>query len=177
MGQELGGKRNSSLKGSSHRASHAAEGKAKVGYEDSEIQRRDPTVMRGSKKLWNVLLPSSSVSRQGDRSREEPVTTERSPTGSDSLSVEEVAEVGSLLFQGGSEEGTTPTEEIEEQRNTPRVPFMSKEKEKMRNNAIGEDGEGVKGFVGYSHSGSSVSDHPSYHANGEKGLILGGTVE
>ena len=131
-------------------------------------------MMRGSKKLWNVLLPSSSVSRQGDRSREEPVTTERSPTGSDSLSVEEVAEVGSLLFQGGSEEGTTPTEEIEEQRNTPRVPFMSKEKEKMRNNAIGEDGEGVKGFVGYSHSGSSVSDHPSYHANGEKGLIFGG---
>ncbi|RVW76018.1 hypothetical protein CK203_055322 [Vitis vinifera] len=130
--------------------------------------------MRGSKKLWNVLLPSSSVSRQGDRSREEPVTTERSPTGSDSLSVEEVAEVGSLLFQGGSEEGTTPTEEIEEQRNTPRVPFMSKEKEKMRNNAIGEDGEGVKGFVGYSHSGSSVSDHPSYQRTEKKGLSLGG---
>ena len=100
--------------------------------------------------------------------------TERSPTGSDTLSVEEVAEVGSLLFQGGSEEGMTPTEEIEEQRNTPRVPFMSKEKEKMRNNAIGEDGEGVKGLVGYSHSGSSVSDHPSYHANGEKRLIFGG---
>ena len=82
--------------------------------------------------------------------------------------------MGSLLFQGGSEEGTTSTEEIEEQRNTPRVPFISKEKVKERNNAIEEDGAGVKGFVGYSHSGSSVSDHPSYHANGEKGLIFGG---
>ena len=68
MGQELGGKQNISLKCPSHRASHAAKGKAKVGCEDSEIQRRDPTVMHGSKKLWNVLLPSSSVSRQGDRS-------------------------------------------------------------------------------------------------------------
>ena len=158
MGQESGGKQNKSWKGPTHRASHAAKGKAKVGYDDFELQRREPTVMRGSKKLWNVLLPSSSESRQGDRSREKPVTAERSPTGSDSLLVEEVAEVGSLLFQGGSEEGTTPTEEIEEQRNTPRVPFMSKEKEKMRNNAIGEEGEGVKGFVGYSHSGSSVAD-------------------
>ncbi|RVW90164.1 putative mitochondrial protein [Vitis vinifera] len=112
---------NRSWKGPTHRASHAAKGKAKVGYEDSELQRRETTVMRGSKKLWNVLLPSSSESRQGDRSREKPVTAERSPTGSDSLSVEVVAEVGSLLFQGGSEEGTMPTKEIEEQRNTPRV--------------------------------------------------------
>ncbi|RVW19550.1 putative ribonuclease H protein [Vitis vinifera] len=112
MGQESGVSK-TVVKGPSHRASHAAKGKAK------------PTRRSKPRK---------------------PVTAERSPTGSDSLSVEEVAEVGSLLFQGGSEEGMTPTEEIEEQRNTPRVPFMSKEKEKMRNNAIGEDGEGVKGF-------------------------------
>ncbi|RVW33139.1 putative ribonuclease H protein [Vitis vinifera] len=51
-----------------------------------------------------------------------------------------------------------------------RAPFLSKGKEKMRNIAIGEDGAGVKGFVGCSHSGSSVSDHPSYPANKEKGL-------
>ncbi|KAL6337229.1 hypothetical protein AAG906_036543 [Vitis piasezkii] len=114
-----------------------------VGYDDSELQRREPTVMRGSKKLWNVLLPSSSESRQGDRSREKPVTAERSPTGSDSRSVEEVAEVGSLLKRNA-------------------------------NNDIGEDGEGVKGFVGYSHSGSSVAVLPSYHENREKGLIYGG---
>ncbi|RVW93493.1 Transposon TX1 uncharacterized 149 kDa protein [Vitis vinifera] len=136
MGQESGGKQNRSWKGPTHRASHAAKGKAKVGYDDSELQRREPTVMRGSKKLWNVLLPSSSESRQGDRSREKPVTAKRSPTGSDSLSVEEGAEVGSILFQGGSEEGMTPTEEIEEQRNTLRwffsrgSSFLSREQRK-----------------------------------------------
>ncbi|RVW77753.1 hypothetical protein CK203_050347 [Vitis vinifera] len=177
LGQESGGQQNRSRQGPTHRASLAAKGKAKVGYDDSELQRREPTVMRGSKKLWNVLLPSSSESRQGDRSREKPVTAERSPSGSDSLSVEEVAEVGSILLQGGPEEGMKPSEEIEEQRNTPRVPFMSKEKERMRNNVIGEDGEGGKGFAGYSHSGSSVADHPSYHENREKGLIGGGTAD
>ncbi|RVW86192.1 hypothetical protein CK203_046067 [Vitis vinifera] len=55
-----------------------------------------------------------------------------------------------------------------------RAPFLSKGKEKMRNIAIGEDGAGVKGFVGCSHSGSSVSDHPSYPANREKGLNFDG---
>ena len=56
--------------------------------------------------------------------------TERSPTGSDTLRLEEAAEAGSQLFQGCSEEGTTPTEEIAEQRNILKAPFMSKEKEK-----------------------------------------------
>ena len=55
-----------------------------------------------------------------------------------------------------------------------RAPFLSKGKEKMRNIAIGEDGASVKGFVGCSHSGSSVSDHPSYPANKEKGLNFEG---
>ncbi|RVW96282.1 LINE-1 retrotransposable element ORF2 protein [Vitis vinifera] len=114
---------------------------------DGQESGGKPTVMRGSKKLWNVLLPSSSESRQGDRSREKPVTAERSPTGSDSLSVEEVAEVG--------------------------ISFVSRGEGGNAHNAIGEDGEGVKGFVGYTHSGSSVADHPSYHENREKGLIFG----
>ena len=174
MGQELGGKQDRLSKGPSHRATHSAKGKAKVGYEESENQRRGSTVKCGSKKLWNVLLPSSSACRQGDRSRGEPFMTERSPTGSDTLPLEEAAEAGSQLFQGCSEEGTTPTEEIAEQRNILKAPFMSKEKEKMRNNAIRENGAGVKGFAGYSRSGSSVSDHPSYPANREKGLIFEG---
>ena len=174
LGQEMGGKQDRLSKGPSHRATHSAKGKAKVGYEESENQRRGFAVKCGSKKLWNVLLPSSSACRQGDRSRGEPLTTERSPTGSDTLPLEEASEAGSQLVQGCSEEGTTPTEEIEEQRNILRAPFMSKEKEKMRNNAIGEDRAGVKGFAGYPHSGSSVSDHPSYPANKEKGLIFEG---
>ena len=88
--------------------------------------------------------------------------------------MEEASEAGLQLVQGCSEEGTTPTEEIAEQRNILRAPFMSKKKEKMRINAIREDGASVKGFVGYSHSGSSVSDHPSYPANKEKRLIFEG---
>ncbi|RVW63565.1 hypothetical protein CK203_062462 [Vitis vinifera] len=130
MGQELGGKQNISLKCPSHRASHAAKGKAKVGCEDSEIQRRDPTGDAWFKEAVDVLLPSSSRYSFSGRSRRSGIS----------------------FVSRGSEEGTTPTEEIEEQRNTPRVPFMSKEKEKMRNNAIGEDGEGVKGFVSAHHT-------------------------
>ncbi|KAL6321948.1 hypothetical protein AAG906_035857 [Vitis piasezkii] len=170
----MGGKQDRLSKGPSHRATHSAKGKEKVGYEESENQRRGFVVKCGSKKLWNVLLPSSSACRQGDRSRGEPLTTERSPIGSDTLPLEEASEAGLQLVQGCSEEGTTPTEEIAEQRNILRAPFMSKEKEKMCINAIGEDGAGVKGFAGYSHSGSSVSDHPSYPANKEKGLIFEG---
>ncbi|RVW83327.1 LINE-1 retrotransposable element ORF2 protein [Vitis vinifera] len=44
----------------------------------------------------------------------------------------------------------------------------------MRNIAKGEDGVGFKGFVGCSHSGSSVMDHPSYPATREKGLNFEG---
>ena len=61
-----------------------------------------------------------------------------------------------------------------EQRNLLRAPFLSKGKEKMRNIAKGEDGVGFKGFVGCSHSGSSVMDHPSYPATREKGLNFEG---
>ena len=78
------------------------------------------------------------------------------------------------MVQGYSEEGTTSTKGNVEQRNLLRAPFLSKGKEKMRNIAIGEDGAGVKAFVGCSHSGSSVSDHPSYPANREKGLNFEG---
>lgn len=170
----MGGKQDKFSKGPSHRATHSAKGKAKVGYEESENQRRGFAVKCSSKMLWNVLLPSSSACRQGDRSRREPLTTERSPTCSDTLPLEDTSEAGTQLVQGCSEEGTTPTKEIAEQRNILRAPFMSKEKEKTRNIAIGKDGAGVKGFVGCSHSGSSVSDHPSYPANREKGLIFEG---
>ncbi|RVW97613.1 hypothetical protein CK203_046533 [Vitis vinifera] len=173
LGQEMGGKQDKFSKGPSHRATHSAKGKAKVGYEESENQQRGFAVKCGSKMLWNVLLPSSSACRQGDRSRREPLTTERSPTGSDTLPLEDTSEAGTQLVQGCSEEGMTPTKEIVEQRNILRAPFMSKEKEKTRNIAIGKDRAGVKGFVGCSHSGSSVSDHP-YPANREKGLIFEG---
>ena len=97
MGQELGGKQDRLSKGPSHRATHSAKGKAKVGYKESENQRKGSTVKCGSKKLWNVLLPSSSACRQGDRSREEPFTTERSPTGSDTLPLEDAFEAGTQL--------------------------------------------------------------------------------
>ena len=128
----------------------------------------------GLKKLWNVLIPSSSTCRQGDRSRREPLTTERSLSGSDTLPLEDVFEARTQLVQGCYEEGTTPTKENAKQMNILKAPFLSKEKEKMRNIAIGGDGAGFKGFVGCSHSGSSVSDHPSYPANREKGLIFEG---
>ena len=173
LGQEMGDKQDRLSKGPSHRATHSTKGKEKVGYEESENQRRGFAVKCGSNKLWNVLLPSSSAYRQGDRSRGEPLTTERLPIGSDTLPLEETSKAGLQLVQGCSDEGTTPTEEIAEQRNILRASFMSKEKEKMCINAIGEDGAGVKVFAGYSHSGFSVSDHP-YLANREKGLIFEG---
>ncbi|RVX23734.1 hypothetical protein CK203_000114 [Vitis vinifera] len=65
----------------------------------------------GLKKLWNVLIPSSSTCRQGDRSRREPLTTERSLSGSDTLPLEDVFEARTQLVQGCYEEGTTPTKE------------------------------------------------------------------
>ena len=78
------------------------------------------------------------------------------------------------MVQGCSEEGTTPTKEKAEQRNLLRASFQSKGKEKMRNTAKGGDIAGFKGFVGCSHSGSSVTDHLSYLATKEKGLNFEG---
>ena len=78
------------------------------------------------------------------------------------------------MVQGYSEEGTTSTKENAEQRNLLRAPFQSKGKEKMCNTAKGGDGAGFKGFVGCSHSGSSVTDHLSYPATREKGLNFEG---
>ncbi|RVW33138.1 hypothetical protein CK203_094827 [Vitis vinifera] len=97
LGQEKEGKQDRFSKGPSHRATHSAKGKATVGYEDSENQRRGSAVKCGSKKLWNVLLPSSSACRQGDRSRREPLTTERSPPGSNTLPLEDASEAGTQL--------------------------------------------------------------------------------
>ena len=122
----------------------------------------------GLKKLWNVLIPSSSTCRQGDRSQREPLTTERSLSGSDTLPLEDVFEARTQLVQGCYEEGTTPTKENAKQMNILKAPFLSKEKEKMRNIAIGGDEAGFTGFVGCFHSGSSVSDHPSYPTNRRK---------
>ncbi|RVW51807.1 hypothetical protein CK203_085728 [Vitis vinifera] len=85
----------------------------------------------GSRKLWNALFPSSSVCQQGDRSRSEPLTTERLTPVSDTLPLEDVSEARTRLVQGCSEEGTTPTKENTEQRNLLRAPFQSKGKEKM----------------------------------------------
>ncbi|RVW66743.1 hypothetical protein CK203_063543 [Vitis vinifera] len=86
-------------------------GKVKSGHEDPENQQRDSAMKRGSRKLWNALLPSSSVCRQGDRSRSEPLTTERSTLLSDTLLMEDGFEAGTQLVQGCSEEGTTPRKE------------------------------------------------------------------
>ena len=129
---------------------------------------------RSSRKLWNALLPSSSVCRQGNRSRSEPLTNERSTLLSDTLPMEDGFEAGTQLVQGCSEEGTTPTKEYAKQRNLLRAPCLSKGKEKMRNTAKGGDGAGFKGFVGCSHSGSLVMDHLSYPASREKGLNFEG---
>ena len=110
--------------------------------------------------------------------------TERSLSVSDALPMEDVSKAGTQLVQGFSaspnrlsglqkrcsEEGTTSTKENVEQRNLLRAPFLSKGKEKMRNIAKGEDRAGFMGFVGCSHSGSSVTVHPSYPATSEKGL-------
>ncbi|RVW86195.1 hypothetical protein CK203_046068 [Vitis vinifera] len=97
LGQEKEGKQDRFLKGPSHRATHSAKGKATVGYEDSENQRRGSAMKCSSKKLWNVLLPSSSACRQGNRSRREPLTTERSPLGSNTLPLEDASEAGTQL--------------------------------------------------------------------------------
>ena len=67
-----------------------------------------------------------------------------------------------------------PTKEYAEQRNLLRAPCLSKGKEKMRNTAKGGDRAGFKGFVGCSHSGSSVMDHISHPASREKGLNFEG---
>nr|CAN67968.1 hypothetical protein VITISV_025091 [Vitis vinifera] len=118
--------------------------------------------------------PPTSTCRQGDRSRREPLTTERSLSGSDTLPLEDVFEARTQLVQGCYEEGTTPTKENAKQMNILKAPFLSKEKEKMRNIAIGGDGAGFKGFVGCFHSGSSVSDHLSYPTNRGKWLNFEG---
>ena len=107
----------------------------KTGHEDPENQQRGSAMKCGSRKLWNALFPSSSVCRQRDRSRSEPLTTERSKPVNDTLPLEDVPEAGTQLVQGCSKEGTTPTKENAEQRNLLRAPFQSKGKEKMRNTA------------------------------------------
>ena len=174
LGQELGDNQDSYSKGPLHRAILSAKGKAKTSHEDSNNQQRGFALKCGSKKRWNALFPSSSVCRQGDRSQSEPLTTERSMPVSDTLPLEDVSVAGTQLVQGCSEEGTTSTKENAEQRNLLRAPFQSKGKEKMCNTAKGGDGAGFKGFVGCSHSGSSVTDHLSYPATREKGLNFEG---
>ena len=133
LGQEKGDHQDRQLKGPFHSAYLSAKGKAKSGHEDPENQQRDSAMKRGSRKLWNALLPSSSVCRQWDRSRSEPLTTERSTLLSDTLPMEDGFEAGTQLVQGCSEEGTTLTKEHAEQRNFLRAACLSKGKEKMRN--------------------------------------------
>ena len=174
LGQEMGDNQDRYSKGPLHRAFLSTKGKAKTGHEDPENQQRGSAMKCGSRKLWNALFPSSSVCQQGDRSRSEPLTTERLTPVSDTLPLEDVSEARTRLVQGCSEEGTTPTKENTEQRNLLRAPFQSKGKEKMRNTAKGGDGAGFKGFVGCSHSGSSFTDHLSYPATREKGLNFEG---
>ena len=133
LGQEKGDHQDRQSKGPFHSAYLSAKGKAKSGHEDPENQQRDSAMKRGSRKLWNALLPSSSVCRQWDRSRSEPLTTERSTLLSDTLPMEDGFEAGTQLVQGCSEEGMTLTKEHAEQRNFLRAACLSKGKEKMHN--------------------------------------------
>ena len=97
LGQELGDNQDRYSKGPLHKAILSAKGKAKAGHEDSKNQQKGSALKCGSKKLWNALFPSSSVCQQGDRSRSEPLTTERSTPVSDTLPLEDVPEAGTQL--------------------------------------------------------------------------------
>ena len=70
-----------------------------------------------------------------------------------------------------------PTRGDADQRTLLIAHFLSKGKEKMCNFSKGEDGAGIKGFVGCPHRGSSVTVFPYFPATREKGLTLWGTVE
>ena len=56
----------------------------------------------------------------------------------------------------------------------PRAHFLSKGKEKMHNLSKDVDETGIKGFVGCSHRGSSVTVFPYFPATSEKWLNFGG---
>ena len=191
LGQDLGGNQAFFAKGPLHSVDISAKGKAKVDSKDSEAQLRGSTLKCGSNKLWNALLPPSLGCRQGGRSRSEPLTIERSLLVCDALPMEDDFEAGTQLDQCFSasprhssgfrkkcfEKGMLPTRGDADQRTLLIAHFLSKGKEKMCNFSKGEDGAGIKGFVGCPHCGSSVTVFPYFPATREKGLTLWGTVE
>ena len=190
----MGSKQPISTNDSLRKDDPSAKGKRKVGSEVSEAQLKGSALKCGSKKLWNALFSPSSGSRQGGRSRSEPLTLERPLSDCDALPNEDAFEAGTQLDRSFSAspitfchssgfrkrcfgEGTSSTRgDVEhKQRSHFKAPFLSKGKEKLHKLSKSEDIAGFKGFAGFAHHGSSVTVFPSNPITRAKGLNSAGS--
>ncbi|KAJ9685290.1 hypothetical protein PVL29_017350 [Vitis rotundifolia] len=162
LGLRLGGSTPSvSRKEEDHAAS---KGKASVLQTRSFEQKKEKTV---SKEIWTTLFPLGSDSRQGFRSRSEPLVLRKSST-----------EGGGCLL--GEELGSGP-QTVRQSSASPMVfggrVLVGKDEAVPRITHEAEIKEGSSGRVGFDLRGSSVMDSPSSPETRGKGLIFEGSCE